>query len=87
MKIISLIIFISLINFQNLFSDENVSFLEWKKNFKKIALSKDISETTFDLVMSNVRFLPKVIEYDRYQPEFYEDTKTYINKRSSKKKF
>ena len=36
--------------------------------------------------MKNVKFLPKVIEYDRYQPEFYEDTKTYINKRTSKKK-
>ena len=31
--------------------------------------------------MANVKFLPKVIEYDRYQPEFYEDTKTYISKR------
>ena len=30
--------------------------------------------------MSKVKFLPKVIEYDRYQPEFYEDTKTYIEK-------
>ena len=36
--------------------------------------------------MKNVKFLPKVIEYDRYQPEFYEDTKTYITKRTSKKK-
>ena len=36
--------------------------------------------------MMNVKFLPKVIEYDRYQPEFYEDTKTYVSKRSSKKK-
>ena len=36
--------------------------------------------------MHQVKFLPKVIEYDRYQPEFYEDTKTYISKRSSKKK-
>ena len=36
--------------------------------------------------MKNVKFLPKVIEYDRYQPEFYEDTKTYISKRTSKKK-
>ena len=36
--------------------------------------------------MSDVKFLPKVIEYDRYQPEFYEDTKTYISKRSSDKK-
>ena len=30
--------------------------------------------------------MPKVIEYDRYQPEFYEDTKTYISKRTSNKK-
>ena len=37
--------------------------------------------------MSKVKFLPKVIEYDRYQPEFYEDTNTYISKRTSNKKF
>ena len=36
--------------------------------------------------MSNVKFLPKVLEYDRYQPEFYEDTITYITKRTSKNK-
>ena len=62
------------------------TFDEWKKNFKILALSKGISEITFDSVMNNARFLPKVIEYDRYQPEFYEDTKTYISKRTSKKK-
>jgi len=37
-------------------------------------------------VMSDAKFLPKVIEYDRYQPEFYENTFTYIKKRTSKKK-
>ena len=36
--------------------------------------------------MSEAKFLPKVIEYDRYQPEFYEDTYTYIKKRSSNRK-
>ena len=36
--------------------------------------------------MSKTKFLPKVIEYDRYQPEFYEDTKTYVSKRSSNEK-
>ena len=36
--------------------------------------------------MKDAQFLPKVIEYDRYQPEFYEDTKTYISKRSNQKK-
>ena len=36
--------------------------------------------------MANIKFLPNVIKYDRYQPEFYEDTKTYITKGSSDKK-
>merc|ERR1711991_469372 len=41
---------------------------------------------TLDLSLANVKFLPKVIEYDRYQPEFYEDTITYVSKRTSNKK-
>ncbi len=67
-------------------SDDQLDFIKWKKNFKKLALSNNITEKTFDKVMNNVKFLPKVIEYDRYQPEFYEDTKTYISKRASKNK-
>ncbi len=62
------------------------NFNNWKSDFKKIAISNNISEETFDLVMKNVKFLPKVIEYDRFQPEFYEDTKTYVSKRTSTKK-
>ena len=61
-------------------------FNKWKLDFKKIALKNKISEETFNLVMANIKYLPKVIEYDRFQPEFYEDTKTYIGKRTSKKK-
>ena len=38
------------------------------------------------MTLCHKKFLPKVIEYDRYQPEFYEDTKTYVNKRASKDK-
>ena len=67
-------------------ADINSEFEEWKKNFKKIALKNNISEKTFDKVMFNTKFLPNVIKYDRFQPEFYEDTKTYISKRSSDKK-
>ena len=57
-----------------------------EKNFKIRALKNNISEETFEKTMSNVKFLPNVIKYDRYQPEFYEDTKTYISKRTSSKK-
>lgn len=61
-------------------------FKEWLVNFKAYALEKKISEKTFNLAMSDVIFLPDVIKYDRFQPEFYEDTKTYISKRTSKQK-
>ena len=67
------------------FSDEE-SFNVWLNSFKKYALKKGISENTFNKSMMHVKFLPKVIEYDRYQPEFYEDTNTYISKRTSNKK-
>tara|TARA_B100000029_G_scaffold145267_1_gene140457 strand:+ start:171 stop:1166 length:996 start_codon:yes stop_codon:yes gene_type:complete len=67
------------------FSDDG-SFSDWKISFKKYALTKNISEETFNTVMKNARFLPKVIEYDRYQPEFYEDTNTYVSKRASNNK-
>ena len=49
----------------------------------KRAIATGISKKVVEDIMSNARFLPKVIEYDRFQPEFYEDTFTY--KRSSKK--
>ena len=82
-KIFFLIVFF----FQsNSFANEIQSFENWKKNFKQRALANNISEQTFDLVMTDARFLSNVIKYDRYQPEFYEDTKTYISKRTSSKK-
>ena len=86
MKLISLIFSIILFITFNSQSNENIDFNNWKKNFKKIAIENNISEKTFDNAMQHVRFLPKVIEYDRFQPEFYEDTKTYVDKRTSNKK-
>ena len=86
MKLIKFILIIFIISFTSSFSNDQIDFQKWKKNFKKIALKNNISETTFDIVMAKVKFLPDVIKYDRYQPEFYEDTKTYISKRTSKKK-
>ena len=78
------IFFFSLISLPVL--SENETFESWLKDFKIYALKNNISERTFDLSMSNIKFQPNVIKYDRYQPEFYEDTKTYISKRTSQKK-
>ena len=87
MKLINYIFIFIILSFTPSLADNQTGFLVWKENFKKVALDNNISEKTFDKVMANVKFLPNVIKYDRYQPEFYEDTKTYISKRTSSKKF
>ena len=86
MKLINLILIITIFIFKSVLADDFLNFDIWKKNFKKIALKNNISEKTFDIAMKNIKFLPDVIKYDRFQPEFYEDTKTYISKRTSSKK-
>ena len=86
MKLINFFLFFIFISINFSFADINKEFENWKLNFKKIALENNISEKTFDIVMSDTKFLSDVIKYDRYQPEFYEDTKTYISKRTSSKK-
>jgi membrane-bound lytic murein transglycosylase B len=86
MKIIRYFIILFLILTNVAFSSNDMSFDKWLKNFKIHALKNNISESTFDMAMSDVVYLPNVIKYDRFQPEFYEDTKTYISKRSSDQK-
>ena len=86
MKIIKYFTVIFFLLYNGTLSANEKLFSEWLNNFKIYALDKGISEKTFNLAMSNVVFLPKVIEYDRFQPEFYEDTKTYVSKRTSNQK-
>ena len=86
MKLIRIIIIFFFILTPNVFANIENEFNQWKNQFKDKALSNDISETTINLVINNLKFLPKVIEYDRYQPEFYEDTHTYISKRTNNNK-
>ncbi len=86
MKIIKILLLILFIFFSktSLFAAD--TFESWLASFKNFALEQGISQTTLNETMSNVKFLPKVIQYDRYQPEFYEDTKTYVSKRTSNEK-
>ena len=86
MKIIKNFIIIFLFFTNHVLSENSEPFKKWLNDFRNYALENNISESTFDIVMSDVIFLPKVIKYDRFQPEFYEDTKTYITKRSSNQK-
>ena len=83
-KFIFFFVFINSFVFLN--ASANNDFDSWLKDFKIKAVNSGISKKIVDQVMSEAVFIPKVIEYDRYQPEFYEDTFTYIKKRSSNNK-
>ena len=83
-KFIFFFVFINSFIFLN--ASANNDFDSWLKDFKIKAVNSGISKKLVDQVMSEAVFIPKVIEYDRYQPEFYEDTFTYIKKRSSNNK-
>ncbi len=72
-----------ILNSATLIADD---FNDWKVKFKKRAIKEGVSKATVDKLINRSKFLSDVIKYDRYQPEFYEDTKTYISKRTSSKK-
>ena len=86
MKHIKIFILITFFLIPNTLANNLITFNEWKNEFRIKALKNGISKSTFDLVMNDTKFLSTVIKYDRYQPEFYEDTKTYISKRTSDNK-
>jgi membrane-bound lytic murein transglycosylase B len=83
-KIILSVLLLSMFNI-SAFANQ-VTFAKWLENFKIQVKKEGVSETTIENTLTDVKFLPKVIEYDRFQPEFYEDTFTYIKKRSNKSK-
>ena len=70
MKIIKIIICLSIISLNSVNANTTEDFDIWLISFQDYALKKGISKKTLDITMSKVKFLPKVIEYDRYQPEF-----------------
>ena len=86
MKLIKIFFLLIFFFVSNASANNEIEFQKWKNEFKIVALANNISEKTFDTVMNDTKFLANVIKYDRYQPEFYEDTKTYISKRTSKNK-
>ena len=61
----------------------NDEFNNWLSSFKNYALKEGVSQKTIDIALKDVTFLENVIKYDRKQPEFYEDTITYVSKRAN----
>ena len=85
-NLISIYILLILSFLQTSAFPSNSEFSTCVKDFKKKAVNSGVSKKVVDEVMSDVIFLPNVIKYDRFQPEFYEGTFTYIKKRTNKNK-
>jgi len=80
--ILTLLFNLLLLNF-TFASNSDETFTQWLSSFKKNALSNGITQKTIDVAFRNVTYLEQVIKYDRKQPEFFEDTLTYVNKRAN----
>ncbi len=79
-----LIVFFYLTFFNISYSSESTeTFENWLSSFKTFASNKGISDQTIEIVFKDVQFLDQVIKYDRKQPEFFEDTITYVGKRAN----
>jgi len=64
-------------------ANAEANFETWLTSYKNFALKKGISQETINIAFKNVKFLEQVIKYDRKQPEFFEDTTTYVSKRAN----
>ena len=83
-KISTLIfLYLHLLTFLVFASNQETEFNTWLHSYKKFAFNKGISQETLNIAFKNVKFLEQVIKYDRKQPEFYEDTITYVSKRAN----
>jgi len=83
-KIVSLLLLVKIFTFNSVLATSlDNNFENWLNLYKKNALKKGISQETINIVFKDVKFLKQVIKYDRKQPEFFEDTVTYVTKRAT----
>jgi len=82
-KCIFILIFCSFLSNYSFADKKYKDFDDWLSSFKILALNKGISKNTIEIVFKNVKYLDQVIKYDRKQPEFFEDTITYVSKRAN----
>ncbi len=59
---------------------EQQSFEQWLGELRQEAISKGISETTFDKAFKGVEPIPRIIELDRKQPEFTLTLDEYVSR-------
>ncbi|MDA1197969.1 MAG: lytic murein transglycosylase [Proteobacteria bacterium] len=83
LKILFLIIYL-LVHSSFAFANQQ-DFDSWLQDFKITAKKNGISQKVIDDILSNATYLNQVILYDNKQPEFFEKTNEYINKRATKR--
>tara|TARA_B100000700_G_scaffold118310_2_gene133081 strand:- start:1995 stop:3308 length:1314 start_codon:yes stop_codon:yes gene_type:complete len=60
-------------------AESPASFEAWLAGFRREARAKGIAESTLDRALADVRYQPKVLEYDRSQPEFVRPIWQYLD--------
>ncbi|WP_458526727.1 lytic murein transglycosylase [Onishia taeanensis] len=55
------------------------SFDAWRVEFRRQARAEGIAAQTLDRVLGDVHYLPKILEYDRSQPEFVRPIWQYLD--------
>jgi membrane-bound lytic murein transglycosylase B len=76
-----LLITVSILTLSPAFADERPPLSIWLKELKQEALQQNISPKTVARTFKNAKFLPRVIELDRAQPEFVSPFLTYLENR------
>ncbi len=64
----------------------NEKFNEWLVGFKERAIVQGVTKETADIVLKNAKYLERIVALDRKQPEFFEKTYEYIEKRVDEKR-
>ena len=64
----------------------NEKFTEWLVGFKGRAIAQGVSQETVDTALKNAKFLERIVALDRKQPEFFEKTYEYLEKRVDEKR-
>jgi membrane-bound lytic murein transglycosylase B len=67
--------------FNSSISLSNEKFNEWLIEFKDRAINQGVSKDTVDNALKNAKFLERIVALDRKQPEFFEKTYEYLDKR------
>jgi membrane-bound lytic murein transglycosylase B len=83
-KIFLIIYLFAIFNPSNSLSNEK--FNEWLVSFKSRAIAQGVSKETVDNALKNAKFLERIVALDRKQPEFFEKTYEYLDKRVDEKR-